>query len=134
MRNVIDMEQLDEMINNRQQGLFAKKKDKNDKIRELLTSDGVDADTIEKFLEWFNQNQKAWTTFKRYASQALLNKRKVGAKAVAERVRWDSEVESLGRWDFKVNNNYVAYLARLYNANVKQEYFETRETRGLKAA
>lgn len=108
-----------------------KQHEKYQNIKALLQADGVDLGTIDKFVEWFFDNQKAWASFKRYASQALLNKRKVGAKAVAERVRWHSEVESLGKWDFKVNNNYVAYMARLFNANVRQEYFETREVRGL---
>lgn len=131
MRNVISTYEMDELQNNRQQGLFEKKKDKNDKIRELLALDGVDAATIEKFIEWFNENQEAWRAFKLFATQALSKGKKIGAKAVAERCRWETEIVQCN--DYRVNNNYVAYMARLYNANVKQEYFETRETKGLAA-
>lgn len=108
-----------------------KKNEKAKNIRRVLASDGVDSETIEKFIEWFFDNEKAWAAFKRFASFCFLNKKKVGAKAVAERVRWETEIENNG--EFKVNNNYVAYMARLYNANIKKEYFETREVRGLAA-
>lgn len=132
MRNAISMYEMDEMANNRQQGLFAKKKDKNDKIRELLTSDGVDSGTIEKFIEWFGDNQQAWTVFKEISLKAKNANKKFGAKAIAEICRWQIEIEK--NEEFKFNNNYISYLARLFNHNVQTEYFDTREVRGLKYA
>lgn len=106
---------------------------KADKIIALLQSDCVDAGTIEKFIEWFFSNQIAWGIFKDLANKARAQKRKFGAKAIAEICRWQIEIEKYNN-EFKINNNYVAYMARLYNANVKQEYFETRDVRGLKEA
>lgn len=125
MRNAISFEEMDELANSRQQS-------KADKIRQLLTSDGVDSDTIEKFIEWFDENQSTWQAFKTYSKQAIASGKKLGAKAVSERVRWYAEIESNN--EYKVNNNYVAYMARLFNANVRHEYFETRNIRGLKEA
>lgn len=98
-------------------------------IRDLLLSDDIDMETANKFIEWFFENQQTWRAFKTYAGQAMAKGKKLGAKAVSERVRWFAEIETNDV--YRVNNNYVAYMARLYNANVKQEYFETREARGL---
>lgn len=106
------------------------KADKIRNIRKLLQYDGVDSDTIERFVEWFFQNQLVWESFKRLGKKALAHDKKFGAKAIAEMCRWEMEIEKHND-DFKINNNYVAYMARLFNANIGKEYFETRNVRGL---
>lgn len=108
-----------------------KQQEKAKKILMLLTREGIDQDTIYKFIEWFFDNQETWKAFKDVTNKAMQANKKFGAKAISEICRWQIEIEKNG--EYKFNNNYTAYLARLYNANVKHEYFETREVRGLAA-
>lgn len=109
-----------------------KQQTKAENIKKLLQSDGVDSATIEKFIEWFFENQSTWINFKSFANKAMQKNKRLGAKCIAENVRYYCEIETND--EYKVNNSYVAYMARLYNANVKQEYFETRDVRGLREA
>jgi len=52
--------------------------------------------------------------------------KRYSADAVMHRVRWETEVSSGG--NFKINNNFVAFYARLFMQNNPQHagFFETR--------
>jgi hypothetical protein len=101
-------------------------------IKAAFLASGIDAPTVLEFLNWLQNNRAIWEAFEGYAIQAMNATKKLGAKAVAERVRWYAEIEMNGR--YLLNNNYVAYMARLFNIKYQVEYFETREIRGLKKA
>ena len=61
--------------------------------------------------EWIVKNPTVYALFLRFAREKLARNRRFGAKELAERVRW--EIDLL--WadsEFKVNNNYTAYIAR----------------------
>lgn len=105
------------------------------KIKDIETAfliSGIDKPTIDIFINWLKENREVWKAFEAYALQAMSSGRQLGAKAICERVRWYCEIEK-GQ-DYKVNNNFTAYLARLFMIKHNNEYFETRECKGLKEA
>lgn len=105
--------------------------------RELI-QDGVDELTAEKFLDYHERNPGIWKAFERYALQAARSGKRIGAKAVAERVRWEEVVENKGSEDFKFGNSFVAYYARIFMIKYRShsgygDFFETRTTKGIAA-
>lgn len=66
-----------------------------------------------KFTDFHSKNPAVYELFKRFAVEALVaGKTKIGAKAIAERIRWSVEIEARGG-EFKLNNSYVSRYARL---------------------
>lgn len=100
--------------------------------RDLLISQGVPAQTADKFLAYHKANPGVWEAFKRYALDAARRHAKIGAKAVMERVRWEAEIEQ-GR-EFKCGNSYTAYYARIFAIKFpnNRNLFEFRAIKGLK--
>ena len=85
---------------------------------------------LQWFLEYDQARPEVWEAFKRYTLQAVSAGRRMGAKAVAERVRWEMAVEK-GDDGFRLNNNAVAFYARRFMAQFPQhgEVFRLRERR-----
>lgn len=101
--------------------------------REVLAE--LPRDTLNAFLKCISQNTEVWGAFQRYAIEAAGAGRKhYGAKAIMERVRWHCEVEKRG--EFKINNNYTAYFARLFAAKWPEypHLFSFRQVKGLRRA
>lgn len=87
------------------------------------------------FSDYVHANRGVWEAFERFALEAAATGRKhFGAKLIVERVRWECEIEQRG--EFKCNNNFTAYLARLFVTKYPEhrDLFEFREVSGLKAA
>lgn len=102
------------------------------KINEILSAEDVPESTIEEFTTWFIKNESAWEAFKKKAYRAMSKGISIGAKCVAENVRYLIEVKRNGQ--FKINNNYISYMARIFNQKYKKKYFDTKIVRGLKEA
>jgi len=66
---------------------------------------------VEKFFEYHKQNPEVYEMFKRFAYEARKRWRHFGAKAIFERLRWETNVSSTG--DFKLNNNFPSAYSRL---------------------
>lgn len=98
-------------------------------LRAALLISGVDAKSADLFIAWLKDNRLVWEQFEKFALEANRAKKKIGAKAVMERCRWECEIES-GE-EYKCNNNYTAYLARLFNLKWDVEFFDLRQTKGL---
>lgn len=87
---------------------------------------------FERFLKFHKANPRVYQLFEMFTLQVIQSGRKqYGAKAIFERVRWESTIISRGD-DFKLNNNYTAYYARLYMEAHPEHagFFETRQRRG----
>ena len=85
-------------------------------------------DEIKKcWWEYHQRNPQVYTAFKRFTFQAIGSKRqRFSSMAVIQRMRWESMVS--GDDDFKINNNYAPYYARLFMKDFPQYegFFETR--------
>lgn len=103
-----------------------------EKVETALYQDGADTATIAKFFLYHKANLQVWQAFERYTMQAIKAGAKVGAKAIYERVRWESEIEK-GQ-PFKANNNYCSYYARVFEVKHPEHkgFFEFRTIKGLK--
>lgn len=70
-------------------------------------------------------NPHVWETFERHALAMFTRGKKVGQRAVWERMRWDLNLRTEGD-EYKLNNNHTAYYARKFNLR-HGEYFRTRQ-------
>jgi hypothetical protein len=101
--------------------------------RRSLIAQGVPADTVDVFLAHNEANPEIGLAFKKFAFEAIKKGKRIGAKAIMERVRWEAEVE--GGKDWKCNNNFTAYYARLFVICFPQysDFFEFRRVTGLES-
>ena len=66
--------------------------------------------TIDQYIQ---ENPLVWEYFKKYAGE-LINQghKKIGAKMIFERIRWEAKFQKMGQ--FKCNNNQTAEMARKF--------------------
>ena len=86
----------------------------------------------QRFCEWLQTEpgRQVADRFIRIAYGCMMRRRKIGAKAIVERLRWHYHiVRDLGE-EYAINNNYTAYLARFAMEREPrlQDFFETRAT------
>ena len=70
-------------------------------------------DIDSKFTEFHERNPHIFDLFLKFAKQVKESGRKIGAKAIAERIRWEIYFERDKGEKYKVNNNYISRYARL---------------------
>lgn len=102
---------------------------------ELLIQDGVPEETAEAFVQYHLDNPEVWQWFEKFTLEAIARGRRMGAKAVAERVRWEIEIEHNRK--FKVGNSWIAYYARIFMLKYRHQrphngYFRTKKVKGVK--
>jgi len=86
----------------------------------------------QKARAWMDTNADAFEKFCRLAIHySRGGVRRIGAKFIAEQLRWQIELENDFSEEFKINNNYVAELARAAAERYPelQDAFEFREAR-----
>lgn len=81
-----------------------------------------------------SENPSVYRTFIRFTFEAMDARRHYSAKAIFERMRWHLDIETESADDFKLNNNYPAFYARLFMRDHPKlpGFFHTREQRGDK--
>ncbi len=73
-----------------------------------------------------NEHPRVWQLFIRFADSKRIGGRQTGAKAVMERVRWETDAGDTDRDGFKINNSVTSFYARWYNRR-HPGYFRVRE-------
>jgi len=86
----------------------------------------------ESFNNFNTRNPKVYRLFEKLALN-LINDRgleKISAKMICEQIRWLYVIEDKDE-DFKINNNYTAFFARLFIKKHPEfeDYFDTRKLR-----
>ena len=87
------------------------------------------AEVSNPFLKYHAENPHIWQAFEMFALKVVNSGRKrIGTAMIYERMRWYSLFESKGD-EYKINNNYKADYARLFNEKYPQYqgFFPTRE-------
>lgn len=87
-------------------------------------------DVKTAFEIFHRDNPQVYELFRRFTFQAIdAGRRDFGAKAVMERIRWSSMVETSGE-PYKINNNYTAFYARIFMDShpEHQGLFQTRKS------
>ncbi len=84
----------------------------------------------EAYYAWDEAHPEAWYSFVRFTFQLIRAGYKHGsAKAVVERIRWESTVNPQAfPEDFKINNNFTSFMARRFTSVYPEhgEFFFTR--------
>ncbi len=80
-----------------------------------------------KFWAFHEENPHVYVLFDRFAREAAVRHPRIAVSLVIERIRWETVVVTRGD-DFKINNNFRAYYARLWMREHPEfgELFETR--------
>lgn len=90
-----------------------------------------DVPTAAKFAEYNRENPQVYAALRKFALEAKrAGRERMGMKALFERVRWFTEVETTGD-SFKVNNSYTSFYARML-MDLEPElrgFFETRKAK-----
>lgn len=81
--------------------------------------DGLKPRLVREFEAFHRDNPQVYALFVRFALQAAGRRSHFGAKAVFERMRWHAAFDVTGD-EFKVNNNYTAFYARLFERDYPQ--------------
>lgn len=90
----------------------------------------VRRDTMQETFEDFHSaNPHVYEYLREYALMVKRTGRRIGMKALFERLRWDYMVSTTSSTGFKLNNNYTAFYARLLMETepALRGFFETRE-------
>lgn len=73
--------------------------------------------TAQKFEAYHLKNQHVYRMFEHFTMEVIKAGRKsFGAQVIAERLRWYSQIETVGD-EYKINNDYVAFYARKFEEN-----------------
>lgn len=85
----------------------------------------------DKFCAYHEENPQIYEGFKKLALKAiaLQNRQRFGAKALFEILRWNTAI--IGNDEFKLNNNYTSFYARLFEKEFPQHvgFFEKRKSK-----
>lgn len=92
-------------------------------------------DYDHEFVAWLKANWKIWTRFCRVADEVRARRSSYSARAIFHHIRLETVLAekpaNSGKTPiFKINNNYSAGCARLYNAMhpAHRDFFRTRES------
>jgi hypothetical protein len=94
---------------------------------------GVPPLTWLSFLDYHRRHPHVWEAFEQKTLRAIERGKVVGAKCIAEAVRYDLSVERKG--EYKFCNSFISYYARVFVEKYPRYcgYFKLRPVRGLKA-
>lgn len=84
----------------------------------------------ERFERFHSANPAVFTLFLRFAREARAKGRKIGAKAIIERLRWEVMIET--DEDYRLNDHYTSRYARLAMELFPEEFRDFFETRTLR--
>jgi len=86
------------------------------------------------FIKWIPNNLHIFAEFcARSHALKKSGRKRYGAKSIMETIRFDTYLREKPDYEFKINNNYTAYLARLaiIAYNDLDGFFEFRETKAV---
>lgn len=93
-------------------------------------------DSIKKqWWRWHRANPHVYELFKRFTFDVIRRGHKhYSSKAIFERIRWHTDIETMGE-EFKMSNNYTPYYARLFMKDFPDhaDFFRTKTLRSADA-
>jgi hypothetical protein len=84
-----------------------------------------------RFWAFHEENPRVYELFCRFTQEAIdAGRERLGARLVWERIRWYTLIETTDP-DFKINDHYIAYYARLWAQEHPRysDFFRFRELR-----
>jgi len=98
-------------------------------MNDLRPPPGTRADQIyRRWIEFHRERPEVYELFKRYTFQVIqAGYVHYSADAVIHRIRWHVHIEKRAKDEFKLNNHYVSYYARLFMREFPEhQIFELR--------
>jgi len=81
----------------------------------------------EQCQQFHAENPEVWELFVKFSLQKMAEGfEHYGAKAVMERVRWETEAARPGGTSYKINNNFTAFFAARYMRIYGVGFFRSR--------
>lgn len=84
----------------------------------------------KEFEEWHDANPHVWRLFVRFAAEAIaVGRSRFSARTIIHRIRWYTNIELQAVDEYKINNNWSPYYARIF-ISIYPQYgwiFELRE-------
>jgi hypothetical protein len=95
----------------------------------MLTAAGYSLDKVDTFIAAHTESPDVWQAFEHITLTLIAIGKKAGAIDVLGRARWETHIEGGREW--KVNNNYAPYYARIFAAKYPEHksFFEFRTIR-----
>jgi len=86
----------------------------------------------ERFVKFHSQHPKVYDLFRSFALQLIrMGHKKIGARMIIERIRWEFATGSKDEMGFKINNYFIAHYSRLF-IHEFPEYSDRIETRSIR--
>ncbi len=86
------------------------------------------------FWHWLEKNEHIYRAFKvRAFRMALTGRKRYSARAIVHSIRWETDLKD-SKIEFKINNNYISGLARLFMSEYGERYpkfFQLRDSLGI---
>ena len=74
----------------------------------------------QEWWAWHKENPMVWEYFEEYSLEAIRHgHKKISHWLIINRIRWEVAMVTTGD-DFKINNDYIAFYARLWKAKYPQ--------------
>ena len=86
------------------------------------------------FFRWIESNQHIYRKFTQMAfEQKRLGRKQYSARAIVQRMRWDTNIRQAGDQTFKINNIFTPGLARLAMRDEPElkGFFRCRDSQGM---
>lgn len=86
----------------------------------------------ERFVKFHHQFPKVYDLFRSFALQLIRKGHKqIGARMIIERIRWEFATGSQDEMGFKINNDFIAHYARMFQNEFPElkDFIETRAIR-----
>lgn len=84
---------------------------------------------LVQFLNWHAEHPEAWSMFVKFTNQMISKGfQNYSVNAVFERVRWETDIGGNGVTQFKMNDRYRAFYARMFMDAypIHRGFFRTR--------
>lgn len=84
----------------------------------------------DKFNQYHKNNPQVYELFKRFTFMAIKRgHNRLSAWMIANRIRWETSIETFSVDEYKISNDYIALYARMFMQDHPQYngFFKTKE-------
>lgn len=84
----------------------------------------------DKFNQYHKNNPQVYELFKRFTFMAIKRgHNRLSAWMIANRIRWETSIETFSVYEYKISNDYIALYARMFMQDHPQYngFFKTKE-------
>ena len=74
------------------------------------------------FFKWLQFNPEIWEMFEDYALRMAMYRKRFAARTIIEVIRWNNTIKQKGDPTFKISNNMIPGMARLWMAKYGHKY------------